>query len=98
MQNEMVVKIRLKHGPVFRHESGQERRWALAIAGVLSPASFIAAVFACWRLAADLHWTGKFAITSGPFSHWQIWTLMAVILQILASRLNRYGHRDSPLP
>jgi len=58
----MVVKIRLKRGPVFRHEPGQGRRLALALAGVLSPASFIAAVLACWRLAADLHWAGKFAI------------------------------------
>jgi hypothetical protein len=26
-----------------------------------------------WRIAADLKWTGAFAITDGMFSHWQVW-------------------------
>jgi hypothetical protein len=38
-----------------------------------------------------LKWTGEFAISRGVFSHWQVWLAMAVILQVCAAMLNRYG-------
>lgn len=93
----MVVRIRLERGPVFRYEPGERRRLALALAGLLSPAALLAAVFACWRLAADLRWTGTFAISSGPFSHWQVWILTAVFLQGVARGLTRYGRGKHPI-
>jgi hypothetical protein len=46
---------------------------------------------ACWRLGSDMKWTGEFAISQGIFSHWQVWLAMAIVLQLVASLLNRFG-------
>lgn len=77
---------------------GKPRRFAFALAALLTPAALMAAVLACWRLAADLNWTREFAISTGPFSHWQVWIAMAAILQIAASKLNRYGRGGRAVP
>jgi hypothetical protein len=57
----------------------------------------MACVLGFWRLAADLDWTSGFGITTGPFSHWQVWMVLAVIILLVALRLNRYG-RGSTRP
>ena len=54
------------------------------------------AVLALWRIAADLNWTNSFAISSGIFSHWQVWLGAAVALQLCARALNRYGKSGDP--
>ena len=54
----------------------------------------MATALALWRLGADLNWTGEFAIPDGLFSHWQVWFAMAVVLQLAAILLNRYGRGD----
>jgi hypothetical protein len=64
---------------------------ALAAGALLSPASLIACVLALWRIAADLDYAGRFAIPSGPFSHWQVWLAAAVALGVCSRVLNRYG-------
>ena len=46
----------------------------------------MALALACWRIAADLNWTGSFAISSGLFSHWQAW-LAAASLQFVRADL-----------
>jgi len=66
-------------------------RWLMP----LSAASFL---LACWRLGADLNWTGRFAVSRGIFSHWQVWMGMAVVLQVLSSALRRYGRGDPATP
>jgi len=59
------------------------------LAALLSPASVIALVLAFWRLGADLNWTGEFAISTGLFSHWQVWMALAVALQTWAAHLSK---------
>ena len=87
----MVVRIRFRTGPKVSRKGRKNKRIALAIAALLPPAAFCAGVLALWRIASDLNWTGSFAIPSGIFSHWQVWLGAAVILQLCARALNRYG-------
>jgi hypothetical protein len=58
---------------------------------MLTPAAVVALLLAFWRIAADMNWTNSFAIPSGLFSHWQVWMAAAVVLQLCARTLNRYG-------
>ena len=88
----MVVRIRFGRGRQVQRGKGKNRGVALALGALLTPFSVMAAVLGFWRLAADMKWTGAFAISSGLFSHWQVWLLFAVILQRGSSALNRYGH------
>lgn len=55
-------------------------------------------VLAFWRLTADFKVTNEFPITSGFFSHWQVWLVSAAILQVCAIILNRYGKSEPVLP
>jgi len=87
----MVVRIRFGRGRKVGKKRRKNQRIALAVASLLTPAAFAASILALWRLAADLSWTGTFAITSGIFSHWQVWIAMAAALQFCAHMLNRYG-------
>ena len=43
-----------------------------------------------WRLASDLGLAGEFSIT-GMFSHWQVSIALALLLNLAAVVLNRYG-------
>lgn len=95
----MLVKIRLQRGPSVRYRPGGRRRLALALAALLAPGTFLAAVLALWRLAADMDGTADFAIRTGPLSHWQVWLGITVVLGLAAHLLNRYGRNQrSPEP
>lgn|SRR5215469_5992485 len=48
---------------------------------LLTPASMLALVFGLWRVSADLGWTENFVISSGLFSHWQVWIALALALK-----------------
>jgi len=88
----MVVRIRLRRfapRPVLR-----TRRLALALSALLTPAAAMAAALALWRLGSDLQLTAHFVITQGVFSHWQVWFLVAVALQLASSLLARYARAD----
>lgn len=87
----MIVRIRFGHGSRIGQKPRRRRRFAAALAGLLTPAALLAAVLALWRIAADMNWTGSFAIPQGFFSHWQVWLGAAVALQICAHLLNRYA-------
>jgi hypothetical protein len=89
----MVVRIRFGKGSKLGRKRPQDRRMALVLAALLPPSALTAAVLAIWRIAADLRWTSSFAISSGIFSHWQVWLGAAVALQMCARALNRYGKR-----
>jgi hypothetical protein len=91
----MLVRIRLGRRPKPALRRARNRRIALAIAALLSPAALAALVLAIWRLGADMNLTGSFAIPSGLFSHWQVWMGVAVLLQVCSLALNRYGRDDS---
>jgi hypothetical protein len=87
----MVVRIQFGAGSKIRRNRGTNRHVALAFAALLTPAALLAALLALWRIASDLNWTAQFAIPSGLFSHWQVWIATAVVLQLCAHLLNRYG-------
>jgi hypothetical protein len=88
----MVVKIRFQYGPLVSKRGRKNRRVALAVAALLTPASLTACALALWRLAADLRLAGPFAISEGLFSHWQVWFAAAILIQLTAILLNRYGN------
>jgi hypothetical protein len=87
----MVVRIQLKPGPRLARQIARHRDAALLMGALLSPAAMMAFVLGCWRLGADLNWMGRFAISRGLFSHWQVWMALACLLQTCGSLLTRYG-------
>lgn len=89
----MRVRIRFGKGPQVSKKRRRNQRVALGLAVLLSPAAFLAAVLGLWRIAADMSLAGNFAISSGLFSHWQVWLVAAGILQVCSHLLNRYGKR-----
>lgn len=91
----MLVRIRLGRQPKPAVKRARNRSIALAIAALLTPGALAALVLAIWRLGADLNLTGSFAIPSGLFSHWQVWMGTAILLQVCALALNRYGRGTS---
>ena len=88
----MQIRIRLRRGPQMREERSVDRRVALALSALLTPAALMAFALGFWRFGSDMRWTGEFAISSGLFSHWQVWTAMGVTIQVCAVALGRYGH------
>jgi|SRR5579863_8851179 hypothetical protein len=92
----MLVKIRFGTSQTARTKRRQKQRIALGVSALLTPAAAMASVLGIWRIAADLNWAGQFAITSGFFSHWQVWLAAAALLQLGARILNRYAHSGEP--
>jgi hypothetical protein len=90
----MIVRIRFGRGAKVGKHNRSGRKLALGLAALLTPAAVLATVLGLWRIAADLNWTGSFAISTGLFSHWQIWLGLAVLLQLCARLLNRYGKSE----
>jgi len=90
----MRLRIRIPQGRPLQRKTGKNRHIALALAALLGPASLMAYVLGFWRLAADLGVAGEFGIT-GIFSHWQVWILIALLLQASGYALNRYGRSGS---
>ena len=94
----MLVRIRFAAGPKLRHKRSKNQHFSQVLAALLTPAAFMAAVLAFWRLAADLNATGQFPISDGLFSHWQAWLGAAATLQLFALALGRYGKAQTVLP
>jgi hypothetical protein len=90
----MRVRIRLGKRVPVSSKRAKNRRTAQAIAVLLKPAALLACVLGLWRIASDFNWTGGFAISSGLFSHWQVWLGGAAVLQLCSYALNRYGKGD----
>jgi len=64
---------------------------ASALAVLLTPAALMAAALALWGIGAGMNVAGSFAISTGFFSHWQVWLATAIGLQVCSRMLNRYG-------
>ena len=88
----MQIRIRLSRGPQMKPKKSANRRVALALSALLTPAALMAFALGFWRFGSDMRWTGEFAISNGLFSHWQVWTAVGVTIQLCAVALNRYGH------
>ena len=87
----MVIRIRFGKGPKIGARRRNNRRAALVMAVLLTPAAAMALALGCWRIAADLNWTSSFAISSGLFSHWQAWLGAAALLQVVSRVLSRHA-------
>jgi hypothetical protein len=61
------------------------------MSALLAPAALMALALAFWRVAADMGWSGEFAIADGIFSHWQVWIAMAATIEGVSIALARYG-------
>jgi hypothetical protein len=92
----MVIRIRFKRGRKAVEKRSANKRLALIVAALLPPVALTAALLAAWRIAADLKLAGSFAISQGLFSHWQVWMGAAVLLEMCARVLNRYGKSGDP--
>ena len=92
----MVIRIRFGKRPRTGAVRRKNRRVALMLSALLTPAAAMALALACWRIAADLNWTSTFAISSGLFSHWQSWLAAAALLQLASRVLNRYARNGDP--
>jgi hypothetical protein len=90
----MVVRIRFSYGSALRKTVAANRQAALVTSSLMTPVAVMAASLGIWRLAADLKWTGAFAISQGIFSHWQVWVAVAVGVQFAAFLLHRYATRN----
>ncbi len=94
----MVVRLRIKLGTFRAFQGPEAAQHMLTLRRWLASASAVALVTALWRLAYDLDLTGRFAISEGLFSHWQVWMALAVLLQILDAMLGRFGHGGAATP
>lgn len=92
----MVVRIKFRRGPRVGRKRRRNKRFALVVGALLPVMALTAGVLAVWRIASDLKLSGSFAISSGLFSHWQVWMGGAVLLQACAFALNRYGKSEDP--
>jgi hypothetical protein len=92
----MVVRIRFGKGSKLGRKRQKDKRLALVLAALLPPSALAAALLALWSIAADFNWTHSFAISSGIFSHWEVWLAAAVAMQVCARALNRYGRSGDP--
>jgi hypothetical protein len=90
----MKVRVRFLKGPTIRKVRGTNRMLARGLGALLTPIAVMAAVLGIWRLASDLRFTGEFGISSGLFSHWQVWMTAAGFIQWAAFSLTRYGGHD----
>jgi hypothetical protein len=92
----MVVRIRFRRGPRVERRKGKNTRLAWLTAGLLTLGSVSCLMLALWRLGVDFGWAGEFVFPDGFLSHWQIWLLASVLIQIAAWKLNRYGKPKTP--
>jgi hypothetical protein len=60
-------------------------------ASFLTMLAFSTGSLGLWRMAADLEWTGPFFVSTGLFSHWQVWIGAAVAAQYGSFQLSRYA-------
>jgi hypothetical protein len=87
----MQIRINIRWTKPNETYRRRRRLIALSLATLLTPAALTAFTMAFWRVAADMRWTSAFVISSGLFSHWQVWLVTAAVLVLFASALNRYG-------
>ena len=84
----MVVRIRLRTRTSIVDLQSQA---ALVLAAVFAPLALVAFTMCFWSFAAELRLVGGFYVTSGIFSHWQIWFFAALILLVSTKLLATYG-------
>ncbi len=94
----MIVRIRFGKGPTLSAERRKQQKLAHAFGALLTPVALMALALGLWRLAAELKWAGTFAITSGIFSYWETWVILAAALQLGSRALSRTGKNGNQAP
>ena len=89
----MIVRIRLSYEYTVRKTIALNRQATLVATSLMTPVALTAWVLGGWRLLADLKMAGAFAISTGLFSHWQVWIALAIVLQFAAFLLHRAARR-----
>ena len=92
----MIVRIRFGRPPALSareasHRSGKRSRIAALAASLMTLVAISLASLGMWGIAADLDWAGAFVISTGFFSHWQVWIGAAAFLKYAAWRLRGYA-------
>jgi hypothetical protein len=87
----MLVRIRFGTGPTLRVGRKRGQTAAQAMAALMAPIALMALALAVWSIAAQMKLSGHFAISSGAFSYWQTWLVMAAAFQLLSRALGKYG-------
>ena len=88
----MVVRIRLGRGPRVERRKGKNSRLAWLAAGLLTLGSVSCLMLGLWRLGVDFGWAGEFVFADDSvLSHWQVWLVASLIIQVAAWKLNQYG-------
>lgn len=91
----MVVRIRLRLGTSRTSAEPVHRQAALMTSSLMTPVALMAFALGGWRIAADLKWTGEFAISEGFFSHWQVWIALGIGVQFCAFLLQRLSRPET---
>jgi hypothetical protein len=86
----MVVRIRFPKGYRREQRAGKNAHLAAMAAGLMAMAAVSCLLLAAWRLTADLNWTDEFVISTGFFSHWQVWLALTIVTTTASVRLWRY--------
>jgi hypothetical protein len=94
----MVVRIRFRVGRPVERRNGKNGRLAWVAAGFMTLGTVSCFCLGIWRLGVDFGWAGEFVFPDTSFfSHWQIWLALAMLIQVVAWKLNRYGKpRQTP--
>jgi hypothetical protein len=72
---------------------GHYKSLALAVSSLLTPCALVAFTLTFWSIAADMRWSTTFFVSTGLFSHWEVWLASAGLLLLLARLLGQ----DVPL-
>jgi hypothetical protein len=88
----MVVRIRFRVGPRVEKRIGKNGKLAWLAGGVLSLGTISCLFLGLWRLGVDFGWAGEFVFPNeSVFSHWQVWLLASILIQVISWKLSRYG-------
>jgi|SRR5580658_5227877 hypothetical protein len=72
---------------LLRRTVATSEQAADVLVALVTPSAVVASVMGLWRLTADLGWTESFPISTGFFSHWLVWIVLAIGLKFGASAL-----------
>jgi hypothetical protein len=92
----MRIRIQLGQGPQVQNRGGKNRHLAAGAAGLLTPAALVVGALGIWNLCSEFGIAGEFAIREGVFSYWQVWVILAGVIEGISILLHRYGLKREP--
>ncbi|HEY1948466.1 MAG TPA: hypothetical protein VGG97_15765 [Bryobacteraceae bacterium] len=84
------VRCQIRYPVSYKaHDKARYKTLALAVSSLLIPCALIAFTLAFWSIAADMRWSTTFFVSTGLFSHWEVWLASAGLLLLLARILGQ---------